>query len=53
MGQINIKVGDIIETINIGNCKVLKIQADGVIAETELGAEYVPCSEIIGVLVCS
>ena len=49
MEQINIRVGDLIKITGIkGLCKVLEIQTDGVIAETEFGAEFVPCGKIWG-----
>ena len=49
MEQINVKVGDLIKIIGVtGLCKVLEIQTDGVVAQTEFGAEYVPCSQIWG-----
>lgn len=49
MEQINIRVGDLIKITGIkGLCKVLEIKTDGVIAETEFGAEFVPCGKIWG-----
>jgi len=50
MAQINIRVGDFIDIIGIEKpCKVVEIQTDGVVAETELGREFIPCAKIIGV----
>jgi len=49
MKQINIKVGDIIKTVNMGFCEVVEIQTDGIVAFTNFGKQFVPCSKIVGV----
>lgn len=50
MEQINIRVGDFIDILGFEKpCKVLEIHIEGVVAETELGIEFVPCSKIVGV----
>ena len=50
MDQTNIKVGDFIGIIDIEKpCKVVEIQTEGVIAETDFGREFIPCSKIMGV----
>ena len=50
MKQTNIRVGDFINILDIEKpCLVVEIQTEGVIAETDFGREFIPCSKIMGV----
>ncbi len=50
MKQTNIRTDDFINILDIEKpYLVVEIQTEGVIAETDFGREFIPCSKIIGV----